>query len=438
MRSFVSLPWKRALAAASAVAVVASQTAMAASSWAPTLLVNTESFQTIDEGDGSTNIVIRFGQTLLETITYDRTLNRFQFSKGISVLGTMSGSALRVDRNADIWGNLSASGSVKAEGGFTGTTLRLSGPADIQGGTNGTLTASGAIRTGGDITINSKNTSNDAVLNFGNATQAQTLKFLNGAQKFEFSKGLNVKGTLSGAALTVNGNANIGGALTATGSIRTKGNLSGSTLTVDGNLTLHGVTYNAPSTQGGANTFLKNDGAGNLTWANAAVGNGSGNIMSLHPEYPNAVYFSSGSTYIGQLTASGGTSSLENAYVWTSSKVAANDYWISTRVRLPDNFSTWDAVKPIEFRYKTGVASAANNYLTVKMRDTAGAVVNLTNGGNLANTSWTTASITGPQAGGTWTPKGYFTIYIKLAANNTAGANAAAGFLNLNIETTTP
>lgn len=429
---------KRIAAAASVAGLLITQTAFAASSWKPTLLVNTESFQTIDEGDGTTNIVIRFGQSLLETITFDRTLSRFQFSKGISVNGTMSGSSLRVDRNADIWGNLSASGSIKAEGGFTGTTLRLSGPADIQGGTAGTLTASGAIRTASGLYINVKNPAADAILSFGNSTAAQTLKFVNSSQKFEFTKGVNVKGTISGSALTINGNATVGGTLTATGSIRTKGNLSGSTLTVDGALTLRGVTYNAPTTQGSSNTFLRNDGSGNLTWANTAIGNGSGNLISLQPEYNGAVYFSSGSTYVGQLTASGGTTALENSYVWTSSKVALNDYWISTRVRLPDNFSSWDVVKPIEFRYKTGVASSANNHLTVRIRDTAGAVVALTNGTELANTSWTTASITGPQSSGTWAPKGYITVYVKLAANSTAGANAAAGFLNLNFETTTP
>ncbi len=428
---------KRIAVATAVVAMLITETALAASSWKPTLLVNTESFQTIDEGDSTTNIVIRFGQTLLETITFDRTLSRFQFSKGISVLGAISGSTLRVDRNADIFGTLTASGAIRAKGGFTGTTLRLSGPADIQG-TNGTLTASGAIKTGGDITINSKNTSNDAVLNFGNATAAQTLKFLNTTQRFQFSKGVSVLGHLSGSSLNVDRNATVGGTLTATGSITTKGRLSGSTLTVDGNLTLHGVTYSAPSAQGSANTFLKNDGAGNLTWTATSVGNGSGDLMSLHPEYPGAIYFASGSTFVGQLTASGGTSALDNSYVWTSSKVALNDYWISTRVRLPDNFSTWDPIKPIEFKYKTGLASAASNHLTVRIKDTTGTEVALTGGGGLSNVAWTIASITGPQASGTWTPKGYITIYVKLAANSTTNSNAAAGFLNLNFETTTP
>ena len=414
--------------------------AEAASGWSPSLLVNTESFQTIDEGDGTTNIVINFGQTLLKTLTYDRTKGRFQFSSGLSVLGTLSGSSLNVDRNATVGGTFTASGNilgvgnVTAKGTLSGSTLRVSGNADVQG----TLTATGAIRTASGLYINSKNPSSDAILSFGNATSAQTLKFLNGSQKFQFTEGVSVLGTISGSSLNVDRNATVGGTLTSTGAIRTKGNLSGSTLTVDGNLTLHGVTYNAPTAQGAANTFLKNDGAGNLTWTNTISSTGSGGIISLHPEYASAVYFSSGSTFVGQLSASGGTTSLENAYVWTSSKAVTQDYWISVRVRLPTNFGSWDPVKPIEFRYKTGVASSANNYLILRMKDTAGASVALVNAGGLANTSWTTANVTGPEAGGTWTPKGYFTVYIKLASNSTAGANAAAGFLNLNFKTTTP
>lgn len=419
--------------------------AVAASSWAPTLLVNTESFQTIDEGDSTTSVELRFGSTLNEKIIWNRTKGSFQFTDDVSVQGTLSGSALNIDGNTTIGGTFSATGAarfkstINADGNITtlgrlsGSTLRTSGNAEV----HGALSASGSVRTDGDLTINDDQTSADSVLTFGNASGNQTVKFLNATQKFQFSRGVSVVGHLSGSSLNVDRNATVGGTLTATGSIRTKGNLSGSTLTVDGAITLHGQTYNAPTSQS-ANTFLKTDGAGNLTWASAAVGNGSGNLISLHPEYDGAVYFSSGSTFVGQMTASGGTAALDNSYVWTSTRSTIQDYWISARVRLPDNFSSWDPVKPIELRYKTGVASAANNHVTVRIKDTAGAFVTLTNGGALASTSWTTASITGPQAAGTWTPKGYFTVYVKVAADNTAGANAAAGFINMNFETTTP
>ncbi len=404
-----------------------------ASSWSPTLLVNTESFQTIDDGDGTTDLELRFGGSLNEKLLFNRTKGSFQFTDDLSVQGNMSGSSLNVDGNATIGGSLSATGSIRTKGNISGATLRVTGNADV----HGSLSATGSIRTDGDMTINDDAGATDATLTFGNATGNQSLKFLNTTQKFQFSKAISVQGSISGSSLNVDRNATVGGSLTATGSIRTKGNLSGSTLTVDGNITLRGQTYSAPTSQS-ANTFLKTDGAGNLTWAAPTVGNGSGGILSLHPEYPNAVYFSSGSTYIGQMTGSGGTSALDNSYLWTSTRSTLQDYWIAVRVRLPDNFSSWDVMKPIELRYKTGVASAASNHVTVRMKDTAGANVTLTNGGALSSTSWTTASILGPQAAGTWTPKGYFTVYVKLAANNTASANAAAGFLNFNYETTTP
>ena len=437
------------VAAGTLLGTMIPHTAIAASSWSPTLLVNTESFQSIDDGDGTTNIELRFGDGAIEKIIYDVTNDRFQFTRGINVggnirgtgsltiLGHMSGNSLFVKGSTTLGNNLSVTGAINAttnitaRGYLSGSALRVSGPAEV----HGALAASGSVRTDGDLTINDDAGATDATLTFGNSTANQTLKYLNSSQKFQFSKGISVLGNISGSTLNVDGNANVRGSLSASGTIRTDGALSGSTLTVDGAMTLRGITYNAPTSQS-ANTFLKTDGAGNLTWSAAAVGNGSGNIISLHPEYAGAIYFSSGSTYIGQLTLSGGTSALDNSYVWTSTNSSTQDYWIAVRVRLPDNFSSWDPVRPVQFRYKTGTSTAADNHLTVRMKDTAGANVALTGGGGLNNTAWTTATITGPEGAGTWTPKGYFTVYIKLAAETST--NAAAGFLNFNFETTTP
>ena len=433
---------RSAVALTLAASIAAPQIAGAQSSWRPTLLVNTESFQTIDEGDGTTDVEIRFGGTLNEKIYWNRTDGAFTFTDDIQVLGTISGSSLNVDRNATVGGTLTASGTIRGVGAITagtsitagttisGGTLRISGGgADIQG----VLNASGAIRTDSNITLNDDAGAVDGVLSFGNASGTQSLTFQNSTQLFRLSKGLYVNGAISGATLRVDGNAQVG-SLSASGTIRTEGAISGATLNIGGALTLRGLTYNAPTTQGAGQ--LTNDGAGNLTWTATSVNNGSGLIMSMHPEYPNAVYFSSGSNYIGQLTASGGTSGLENSYVWTTTRSSLQDYWVSVRFRIPDNFSSWDAVKPIELRYKTADGTASNNHVTVRMRDTAGSLVTLTNGGGLASATWATANITGPQSSGTWTPKGYATIYVKLSA--LTAKNAAAGFLNLNFETTTP
>lgn len=418
-----------------ALASILPQVASAASSWKPTLLVNTESFQTIDEGDGTTDVEVRFGGSLNEIFRWNRARGTFQVTDDLSVQGTLSGTALVVNKDANIGGTLSVSGAILGVSSITsrsflsGALLRVSGPAEI----HGALNASGAIRTDSNLTLNADIDGNDVVLTFGSDSVSETMTWLNSADKFQLSDDLSVLGTISGSVLRIDGNAQVQ-SLSASGTIRTEGAISGATLNIGGQLTLRNQTYNAPTSQ--AVGVLTNDGAGNLTWSATSIGNGSGLIMSMHPEYPNAIYFSSGASYIGQLYGSGGTTALDNSYVWTSTRATIQDYWISVRFRIPDNFSSWDVVKPIQFRYKTGDGTAGNNHVTVRLRDTAGAEVALTGGGGLANAAWTTASITGPESAGTWTPKGYATLYVKLAS--LTGGNAAAGFVNLNYETTTP
>lgn len=69
-------------------------------SWSPTLLVNTESLQIIDEGDSSTDVVIQFGDILAKSLTYNRTRTSFTFDDDIevtgnvTVTGTLSGNSV--------------------------------------------------------------------------------------------------------------------------------------------------------------------------------------------------------------------------------------------------------------------------------------------------------------------------------------------------------
>lgn len=64
------------------------------------MLVNTESFQVIDEGDGSSDVSVQFGDALAKTLNYDRTGNQFRFSDSLlvegnlNVTGSLSGSQL--------------------------------------------------------------------------------------------------------------------------------------------------------------------------------------------------------------------------------------------------------------------------------------------------------------------------------------------------------
>ncbi len=124
------------------------------------LLVNTEAFETIDDGDLLTNIELRFGDSG-EAIAWNLLKNQFNFSG-----------------DAHIEGNLTGSGGLAIEEN---------------------------IRAKGNLTLNSDNDANDAVFTFGNISLAQNLSFVNASQKFRFSTSLDIAGTMSGYALTVSG-----------------------------------------------------------------------------------------------------------------------------------------------------------------------------------------------------------------------------------------
>lgn len=364
------------------------------------LLVNTESFQTIDEGDGSSNLEIRFGSSLNEKILYDRSNNRFQFTRGIYVGGSITAT-----------GSLTTGGPAKIRGNLSGSTLRVDGNADVWG----TLSATGAIKTKSDLTINSDADTNDASLIFGNQTANQTLKFLNSAQQFEFSKSVRV-----------------------TGNVKAAGNLSGSTLTVDGNVSLRGQAYQFPSDGGNNNQFLRTNGAGALTWSTVTMGSNSGGVLSLHPEYPGAVYFGSGSNAVGTLVYNYDAANLENYYRWSSSKAQIQDYWVAVRAKVPKNFANWDPHAPVEVRLRTTSTSATNNLVTVRMYDTSNALVATSGNASLTSSSgnvWRTAPITNV-TGGTYAVGGYVTLLIKMAA--LSGNTTDLGYINFNWSTTTP
>lgn len=273
---------------------------LAASSWSPTLLVNTEAFQVIDAGDGSSNIEFRFGDNVNQRLYWDAGVSRFVFTKDLLIQGNLtatgslsvrksiSGATLRVDGNADIWGNLSTTGSLNVKAGITaGTTLQGAGLSDCDNGIlskllwsdTGTFscgtdqTGIGGLPGGSDTQVQF----NDGGLTFG------------GDGEFTWNKNTNalaVRGSMSGYGLRVNGNADIWGALSATGSLRTKSgavinadNDTNNAVLVFGNQTsaqslkfLHGVQEFEFSKGLRVNGALS--GSGNLAIeANAAIDN---------------------------------------------------------------------------------------------------------------------------------------------------------------------
>jgi cytoskeletal protein CcmA (bactofilin family) len=423
----------RRAAAITTIAVIASVSTfkgeiphtIAAGSWAPTLLVNTESFNELENGDGSTNIEMRFGRSTLKgKLFYDITNNRFKFDRDLFVGGTLtatgaaiikgqiSGASLRVEGNAGVYGQLSVTGSVKItnnakiRGNLSGSSLNVDGYAQI----NGALSATGAIKTKSDLTINSDNDANDATVTFGNSTVSGTVKYVNSLQKFQFNKGISVQGNISGSSLRVDGSS----------------------------VNINNVGYVFTGTQGSANTFLKNDGAGNLTWATASVGNGSGGIVEFHAEYPNSTYFASGSTTIGQLSTDYDTTNKENYYHWVSTRGTIQDYWIATRVKVPKNFNNFATSSGIVLRYRTTSTSNAVNYVNVRLLDTTGTAVAIGGGTTLTSTTastWKNTALTNLTSG-TYTPGGQITVLIKAATTSAGTADLAN--LTFNWSTTTP
>jgi hypothetical protein len=74
--------------------------------------------------------------------------------------------------------------------------------------------------------------------------------------------------------IDVNGNVGIG--TTNPGSLLTVGNNTFQVNSAGNLVKINNVTYSWPSTQGGANTVLINDGSGNLSWGTVSGGGGGG------------------------------------------------------------------------------------------------------------------------------------------------------------------
>ncbi|MEQ1849610.1 MAG: hypothetical protein ABL890_03405, partial [Candidatus Peribacteraceae bacterium] len=137
------------IAALSIVALLASMlqitTVHAYSPDGRAFLINTESFDTIDSGDLSSNIELRFGDST-RTLLYDVTLAAFVFTGNVYVRGTLSGNILHAEQGLTssgvtrLLGNTSigATGftgetNLDVLGGISGSRLTISGPAGFSG-----------------------------------------------------------------------------------------------------------------------------------------------------------------------------------------------------------------------------------------------------------------------------------------------------------------
>jgi len=184
-----------------------------ASSWDPTLLVNTESFQTIDDSNTTGDIELRFGDVINERVYWDRTPGRFRASDD-----------LYVDTD------LTASGTLSVEGAATfGSTVRVNNVTYTFPSSDGS--ASGKVL----------KTSAAGVLSWSDDSAGGGMSFAEASSYYVNDTGDTMTGALTVAGLTVT---------------------AGNTLAVNG------VTYTYPPSDGSASgKVLKTSGAGTLSWS---------------------------------------------------------------------------------------------------------------------------------------------------------------------------
>ncbi len=291
----------------------------AAGSFSPTVLVNTEAFMTVDDTDIAANVVIKFGDTLAKTITYNRTASRFEFNAPVSVRGNLSGATLNINslQNCDTI-DTDADGRLicgtDAQGGGGGGDW--SGTGALQNAFDGRyVNTSGDTMTGAllmdqeadavSIDIDSEATANPALrIDIAGDSDSPHLQFGAGGA-FDTNLFRSLADTLAtddsflvGTDLTVNGNATLGDAAadTVTFNAEVTGNVipsADNTYTMGGTTDRWSTIYGTNSDISGTETVgtqLNVDG-------NTALGNEAADTVTFNAEVTGNVIPSADNTY---------------------------------------------------------------------------------------------------------------------------------------------
>jgi len=459
-------------------------------------LVNTESFFIISDLDGSSDIQLQFGDIVNETLEWDRTNGRFNFSNDLYVTGTFeSTSDATVGGNLDVAGDADVTGDISMDG----TTLTLdaldTGDIDLVFGnvantiswddTNSEFHISDELHVegnleqyGNDFTLDADNTGaganvdiianqgsdNDGVLRY-NATTNRWEISNDGGSYYNVTTSDDmgdVDGTSSDTFLLDNDNTGgdvslyFGNALAEyltwndtlgrfelsddiyiDGGVEVEGDVDFNQNMATEMVFDQGTSFPTVPAPIEGQTFYRTDEDtfyiyDGSSWIAMADGTGTGNIF-MAPLYPDSTYAPDGSSNVGRLTYYYDSTNSENAYHWRTTRPTTQDYDVVAKLQLPDNFLSWGTT-PIEFKYRTGTAGTGNNQLDFTMVDTASAAATLSNNTGLASTSANTwvTSTNMGITGGTWTAGNWFTVNIKLAANSTGSADAGSIVFNYN------
>ncbi len=370
-------------------------------------LVNTESFFIIDDGDGTTDIELEFGDSLGEILKYDITNNRFEFTDDLYIQGNMDLEGENLNINTDG----SASDSVIDFNSGSGSIQYNNATDDFT--LSDTVNVTGDVDADGDMLLDADDTGGDVTIQFG-ATLAEIIEWDSTNNRFNISDDLNVDG-----GVTVNGDVDFNQNQAVEMVIDQGTSFPVAPAPVEGQ-----IFYRTD-----LDTFYVYDGS---SWIALADVSGANSIF-LSPLYPHTSYYGDGSNNVGRLTYYFDAANIENAYRWETTRSTAQDYDIKVRIQLPDNFSSWDA-NPIEFKYRTDTTTAADNQLDFTMQDTADASVTMSNNTGLVSSvagSWI-ESTNMTISGGTFNPGDWLTITLKVSADNSGGAEAGSIVLNYN------
>ncbi|HVZ66923.1 MAG TPA: hypothetical protein VG917_01545 [Patescibacteria group bacterium] len=166
----------------------------------------------------------------------------------------------------------------------------------------------------------------------------------------------------------------------------------------------------------------------------------------LSPEYAGAALTTDGSsTTNGSMTADNtlntGGVGWKNYYEWTSTQGALQDYTITVRVTLPQDFDSWQtgscggSTCALEIAYQTGVSGTTDNAVSVQVNNaenSPGSVICTI--AAASSTTWSTFGCTSTDlaTSPTWNTAGDVAILrIKLAADSTSSALARVGDITL-------
>ena len=422
-----------------------------------------------DDSVGSGDIILQFGTTLGETLTFDVGTGVFILSDDLLVqgdiesTGALSGSTMLTVsdlRNCDsidtdatgkfICGtdNATGSGLSVAMGDTRYVNIggdTMTGPLVINQETGTvSLSASGTIQTESGIIIN-QDRSGSALIVFGDSFGDAILSFNNTNQYFNFDHDVNIEGDINIAG-TIN-NAPIESFIPLLVS-------SGGGLNVSvnsGSYRINGTTVNFTGTSGlamnpSATNYLFFTSTGLIVNTSGfptatsyiplgeVVANGSfvtsvtdrRSLQSddreqtlelvFHPEYAGAGYAASGSNTVGRLSIKD-TGSGRNFYSWTSTKPTLQSYDVVLRVGIPPDTIRF-AENPLRVSYRSSGALTTDNRLDIEVFDSNMNPVLLSGSSmGLAGTDWQTTQLEF-LGSPTLTPGGDFLIRYSLSARS--------------------